>query len=233
MELYWLDDELWRAIAPLLPSRQTGPKRSDDRTIISGIVHVLISGCAWRDCPRAYGPAMTVFNRFNRWKHRGLWKRISTILIDPALSTLSAPQREALQAAQSIRVQTASARPAKNTKSAQISVHQAWDEAADQLLKIAQTHQGRPLAAWLDAVVEWHMDELFAYMERNVPDSGALASEVDNQIASLRGDLLSAVTSLRAYIDDPRRNIAPVRHQLARLEISLKQATLARARRAS
>jgi transposase len=71
MPLFWLDDALWRAIAPVLPSRQSGPKRNDDRTIVSGIMHVLMTGCAWRDCPREYGPYMTVFNRFNRWKHRG------------------------------------------------------------------------------------------------------------------------------------------------------------------
>jgi hypothetical protein len=102
------------------------------------------------------------------------------------------------------------------------------------LRKIAHTNQGRPLTAWVDAVVEWHMDALFTYLERNSPDTAGVAAEFDAQIASLRGDLLAAVTSLRAYIDDPRRT-APVRQQLLRLELSLKQAALAnmRSRRAS
>jgi transposase len=235
VERFWLNDAQWRAIAPSLPSRQTGPKRSDDRLIISGIVHVLTSGCAWRDCPSEYGPAMTVFNRFNRWKHRGLWKRISAILTDPALSTLSPQQRDALLAAESARAQAATRRASKDAAFGRLSMHQAWDEAAAQLGKIAHTHQGRPLATWIDAVVEWHMDALFAHLERNTPQTGTIAAEHDAQIASLRGDLLTAVVSLRAYIDDPRRNAASARQQLARLEFSLKQAALAaaRSRRAS
>jgi transposase len=225
MELFWFDDKSWRAIVPLLPSRQTGPKRSDDRAIISGIVYVLISGCAWRDCPSAYGPAMTVFNRFNRWKHRGLWKRIYTTLMDPMLSTLSPRQRDALHAAQVARSQVAKPRLAK--EAAQMSVYQAWDEAAMQLQKIARVHQGRPLTAWIDSVVEWHMDALFANMECNTPRNGVVTAEFAAQIASLRSDIVTLVTSLRAYIDEPHRNLAPVRRQLARLELSLKQATFA------
>ncbi len=30
---------------------QPGPERKDDRKIISGILHVLTSGCRWQDCP--------------------------------------------------------------------------------------------------------------------------------------------------------------------------------------
>ena len=33
--------------------------RSDDRRVISGIVHVLRSGCRWCDCPPEYGPPTT------------------------------------------------------------------------------------------------------------------------------------------------------------------------------
>jgi transposase len=31
---------------------------------------VLKRGCRWCDCPREYGPATTVYNRFNRWSRR-------------------------------------------------------------------------------------------------------------------------------------------------------------------
>jgi hypothetical protein len=74
---FWLSDSQWTAIAPLLPTNQRGPKRVSDRVVISGIAYVLRSGCAWRDCPREYGPYMTVFNRYNRWKRRGLWSQIA------------------------------------------------------------------------------------------------------------------------------------------------------------
>src|SRR5581483_1999950 len=99
MDLFWLDDAQWRVVAPLLPSRQTGPQRADDRKVISGILHVLMSGCAWRDCPPEYGPFMTVFNRFNRWKTRGIWNRLATALARAPVSPLPPEQAERLRRA--------------------------------------------------------------------------------------------------------------------------------------
>ena len=70
---FWLSDAQWAVIAPFMPRNQPGPERKDDRQVISGIVHVLTSGCRWCDCPAAYGPSTTVYNRFNRWSRRGFW----------------------------------------------------------------------------------------------------------------------------------------------------------------
>lgn len=72
---FWLSDEAWAAIEPLMPKNQPGARRVDDRRVISGIVHVLKAGCRWKDCPAVYGPP-TIYNRFNRWSRRGLWGRI-------------------------------------------------------------------------------------------------------------------------------------------------------------
>ena len=66
-DLFWLSDEQWAVMEPFMPTNQPGPERNDDRQVISGILHVLTSGCRWRDCPAAYGPRTTVYNRFNRW----------------------------------------------------------------------------------------------------------------------------------------------------------------------
>ena len=41
--------------------------------MISGIIHMLRSGARWRDCPSAYGPYTTIYNRFNRWSRQGIW----------------------------------------------------------------------------------------------------------------------------------------------------------------
>jgi len=73
---FWLSEDQWAAIEPLLPRNQPGPERDDDRRIISGIVHVLKVGCRWQDCPAVYGPATTIYNRFRRWAMRGVWRRI-------------------------------------------------------------------------------------------------------------------------------------------------------------
>lgn len=80
--LFWLDDTGWSVIEPLLPRNQPGARRVDDRRVISGIVHVLKSGCRWRDCPREYGPYTTIYNRFNRWSARKLWQRIFAALVE-------------------------------------------------------------------------------------------------------------------------------------------------------
>lgn len=79
--LFWLSDEAWAAIEPHLPRNQPGARRVDDRRVISGIVHVLRSGCPWRHCPPDYGPPTTIYNRFNRWSGKGVLKRIFETLV--------------------------------------------------------------------------------------------------------------------------------------------------------
>jgi len=74
--LFWLSDEAWEAIEPHLPHGRPGKPRVDDRTVISGILHVLKTGCRWRDTPAAYGPPTTIYNRYNRWASRGIWQRL-------------------------------------------------------------------------------------------------------------------------------------------------------------
>lgn len=72
-QLYWLGDEEWNRLEPLLPRGRRGAHRVDDRRVISGIIHMLRSGARWRDCPPDYGPYTTVYNRFNRWSRQGIW----------------------------------------------------------------------------------------------------------------------------------------------------------------
>jgi transposase len=80
--LFWLSDEAWAAIAAHLPQNQPGARRVDDRRVISGIIHVLKSGCRWSDVPADYGPPTTVYNRWNRWSRRGIWTRILSALTE-------------------------------------------------------------------------------------------------------------------------------------------------------
>lgn len=78
---FWLDDQQWAVIAPLLPTNQPGAHRTDDRRVISGIIHVLRSGCRWQDCPACYGPSTTIYNRFHRWSAKGIWRRLFEALV--------------------------------------------------------------------------------------------------------------------------------------------------------
>jgi transposase len=71
--LFWLSDVEWSKIEALMLRGRRGAHRVDDRRVISGIVHMLRSGARWRDCPAAYGPYTTIYNRFNRWSRQGIW----------------------------------------------------------------------------------------------------------------------------------------------------------------
>jgi transposase len=85
--LFWLNDEQWRQIEPHLPKDVRGKDRVDDRRVISGILHVLKSGCRWCDCPPEYGPPTTIYNRFVRWAERGVWERLFRELAGRGRST--------------------------------------------------------------------------------------------------------------------------------------------------
>jgi transposase len=85
--LFWLSDEQWSRIKPHLPTDVRGVERVDDRRVISGIVHVLKSGCRWCDCPPEYGPATTIYNRFVRWARRGIWENLFRELAGSGRST--------------------------------------------------------------------------------------------------------------------------------------------------
>src|SRR3984957_7335191 len=78
---FWLSEAQWGAIGPLLPKNQPGARRTDDRRVIRGIVHVLKTGCWWQDCPAVYGPSTTVYDRFRRWTMRGIWRRLFDALV--------------------------------------------------------------------------------------------------------------------------------------------------------
>ena len=78
--LFWLTDKQWAAIEPHMPRNRPGVRPQRNREVISGILHVLRVGCRWRDCPAAYGPHTTVYNRFNRWSKSGVRQAMFTSL---------------------------------------------------------------------------------------------------------------------------------------------------------
>jgi len=70
-----LTDEEWALLEPLLPSARKSA-RQDDRRVLNGIFYILRTGAPWRDLPERYGPHTTIYNRFNRWSRRGIFKRM-------------------------------------------------------------------------------------------------------------------------------------------------------------
>ncbi len=73
---FWLNDRQWTRLQPLLPNKPRGVHRVDDRRVISGIVHVLQSGCQRKDAPAIYGPPKTLYNRNVRWAAKGVWRDV-------------------------------------------------------------------------------------------------------------------------------------------------------------
>lgn len=90
-DVFWLSDRQFAGLEPHLPSDTRGKPRVDDRRVISGIVHVLKSGCRWIDAPATYGPRKTLYNRFVRWAAKGVW-----IDIFHALASVGGPPAEVL-----------------------------------------------------------------------------------------------------------------------------------------
>ncbi len=83
-DFFWLTDDQFAWLKPLLPTDTRGKPRVDDRRVVSGIVHVLKSGGRWIDAPAVYGPRKTclipgfdgaLFS--SEWKD-ALWARFCT-----------------------------------------------------------------------------------------------------------------------------------------------------------
>ena len=84
-----LSDEEWAIIEPNFPKAGRGPMRRDDRRILNSIFYILRTGAPWRDLPERYGPRTTVYNRYNRWDQRGIWKGIFDVLAKERKDSLS------------------------------------------------------------------------------------------------------------------------------------------------
>ena len=73
--LFWLTDEQMARLQPFCP-KSHGRPRVDDRRVLSGIIFVNRNGLRWRDAPKEYGPAKTLYNRWKRWGDMGVFARM-------------------------------------------------------------------------------------------------------------------------------------------------------------
>jgi transposase len=78
-DLVLLSRAQMRRIERFFP-RSRGLPRVDDRRVTSGIIYVIRHGLQWKDAPRGYGPAKTLYNRFIRWSRLGVFARIFAAL---------------------------------------------------------------------------------------------------------------------------------------------------------
>lgn len=73
------NDQEWLQIEPLLPPEHSGKRGRPycpHRRVVNGILWVLTTGARWADLPPRYGPWQTAYDRFVRWRKRGIWQNI-------------------------------------------------------------------------------------------------------------------------------------------------------------
>ena len=78
---FLLDDRQRARLQPMLPNKPRGVPRVDELRVISGIVHVVQSGCRWKDAPSVYGPRKTLYHRNVRWAANGVWRAVFEALV--------------------------------------------------------------------------------------------------------------------------------------------------------
>jgi transposase len=77
-----LIDEEWDVIKALIPpAKPGGNKRTVDiREVLNGLLHILGTGCQWRDVPKDLPPKSTLHDYLSRWADDGTLDRIHQAL---------------------------------------------------------------------------------------------------------------------------------------------------------
>lgn len=78
----YLSEELWHAIAPVLPGKAGDPgcRGRDNRLFLEAVFWILRTGSAWRTLPPQFGKWYTAYTRFHRWRRKGVWPRVVAAL---------------------------------------------------------------------------------------------------------------------------------------------------------
>ena len=73
-----LTDVQWARISSLIPGKKGDKGRAgeDNRLFVDAVFWILRTGAPWRDLPPAFGLWNSVFVRFNRWSHKGVWESL-------------------------------------------------------------------------------------------------------------------------------------------------------------
>ncbi len=61
---------------------QWGGIAKDNRRFLDGVFWILRTGAPWRDLPACYGKWGTVYQRFRRWREKGIWEKLLETLVD-------------------------------------------------------------------------------------------------------------------------------------------------------
>jgi transposase len=86
MRRHEISDQAWDRIAGLLPGKpgDAGVTAKDNRLFLNAVFWIAKTGAPWRDLPPRFGPWNSVFQRFNRWSQKGVWRQIAEALSEDA-----------------------------------------------------------------------------------------------------------------------------------------------------
>src|SRR5688500_10365002 len=84
MRRHEISDAAWERIEPLLPGRagDVGVTAADNRLFIDAVYWIVKTCAPWRDLPPRFGRWNSVFQRFNRWSKKGVWRRLAEVWSD-------------------------------------------------------------------------------------------------------------------------------------------------------
>jgi transposase len=82
IERFVLNDAVWERIAPYLPGKASdrGVTASNNRLFVEAVLWRVRTGSPWRDLPGTFGKWNSVFQRFRRWAHKGVFERLFEVL---------------------------------------------------------------------------------------------------------------------------------------------------------
>lgn len=79
-----LRDDQWVRMAPHLAGKATdcGVTAKDNRRFVEAVLWIVRTSSPWRDLPPVFGNWNSVFRRFSRWSHDGVWWNLFKALAD-------------------------------------------------------------------------------------------------------------------------------------------------------
>lgn len=77
-----LKDREWAVISAAIPPgiKSGRPRKWSARVMLDAIFYVEKTGCQWRQLPSDFPPWKRVYNTYWRWRERGIWDRVLTVL---------------------------------------------------------------------------------------------------------------------------------------------------------
>ncbi|MCC3246202.1 transposase [Methylocystis sp. WRRC1] len=87
----YISDELWTALAPVLPGKEGDPGCTgrDNRLFLEAVFWIAKTGSPWRNLPGEFGKWYTTYTRFNRWAKKGVWPNVIAAMEEQGVTDFS------------------------------------------------------------------------------------------------------------------------------------------------